>query len=67
MTEDTEDRERRPIGVLLMIGLLVIPLLFGWLLLRPGYANSTRIVVAAYALMMPVLVLVASLAKSLSG
>jgi hypothetical protein len=60
-------RDRRPIGVLLMIGLLVLPLLFGWLLLRPGYANSTRIVVAVYALMMPALTLIANLGQSLAG
>jgi hypothetical protein len=55
--------ERRPIGVLLMIGLLTMPLIFGWLLLRPGYANSTRIVVLVYALLGPALVLMASFDK----
>ncbi len=57
---DEQDGERRPIGVLLMIGLLTVPLVFGWLLLRPGYANSTRILVLVYALLGPALVFIAS-------
>ena len=40
----------RPIGVLLMIGLYSCPAIFGWLLLRQGYARSTRIAVLVYAL-----------------
>ena len=51
---------RRPIGILLMLGLVVAPLVFGWLLLRPGYANSTRGIVLVYALLGPVLVVLAS-------
>jgi hypothetical protein len=46
----TDDGQRR-IGVPLMIGLIAMPLVFGWLLLRPGYANSTRIMVLVYAMM----------------
>ena len=57
---DNPVEERRPIGVLLMIGLLTVPLVFGWFLLRPGYANSTRIVVLVYALLGPAFVLIAS-------
>ncbi|WP_296610999.1 hypothetical protein [Sphingomonas sp.] len=47
----TTGDEQRRIGVPLMIGLIAIPLVFGWFLLRPGYANSTRIVVLVYAMM----------------
>lgn len=56
-----EETKQRRIGGLLMLGLLTVPLLFGWLLLRPGYSNSTRIIVAVYALLAPALVAVSSL------
>ena len=46
----TADGAQRRIGVALMIGLIAMPLVFGWFLLRPGYANSTRIVVLVYAM-----------------
>jgi hypothetical protein len=46
----TDDGQRR-IGVPLMVGLIAVPLVFGWFLLRPGYANSTRLVVLVYAMM----------------
>jgi hypothetical protein len=46
----TDDGQRR-IGVPLMFGLIAVPLVFGWFLLRPGYANSTRLVVLVYAMM----------------
>ncbi|WP_193754598.1 hypothetical protein [Sphingomonas sanguinis] len=42
--------EVRRISGPLMLGLLTMPLLFGWFLARRGYANSTREVVAVYAL-----------------
>jgi len=45
-----EERDYRPVGFMLMTGLIVLPLLFGWWLLRPGYAPSLRWVVLAYAL-----------------
>jgi hypothetical protein len=43
----------------LMLGLLTIPLLFGWFLARRGYANSTRVVVAVYALLAPAIAILA--------
>jgi hypothetical protein len=50
----------RRIGVPMMIGLLTVPLVFGWLLLRPGYSKTTRGVVAVYALLGPALAILAS-------
>ncbi|KIU27672.1 hypothetical protein SR41_10120 [Sphingomonas melonis] len=48
--------EPRLIGGPLMLGLIALPLVFGWLLLRGGYATSTSIVVAIYAMVGPLLV-----------
>jgi hypothetical protein len=45
-----EERDYRPVGFVLMAGLVALPLLFGWWLLRPGYAPSLRWVVLVYAL-----------------
>jgi hypothetical protein len=41
----------------LMFGLVAAPLIFGWLLLRRGYAPSLRRIVCVYALLSPVLAL----------
>ncbi|WP_219894074.1 hypothetical protein [Aquisediminimonas profunda] len=54
------DGSRRISGPL-MLGLLTLPLIFGWLLLRPGYAKSTRITVAIYALFIPFLIVTSNL------
>ena len=43
------DEAYRKVGFPLIIGLYVLPALFGWFLLRRGYANSTRIAVFIYA------------------
>ena len=51
----------RPISGVLMIGLVTVPLLFGWLLARRGYSNSTRAVVAVYALVAPTIAVLSSL------
>lgn len=57
-----EDRATpRPIGGLLMIGLLTVPLLFGWLLARRGYSNNTRAIVAIYALVAPTIAFLSTL------
>ncbi len=45
----------RHVSVPLMLGLLTLPLLFGWFLARRGYPNSTRIAVAIYAVLTPAL------------
>jgi hypothetical protein len=50
--------EPRPIGGPLMIGLVALPFIFGWLLLRPGYSRSLRRAVLAYTLAVPVLTIV---------
>ena len=49
----------RPISGPLMLGLLTVPLLFGWFLARRGYANSTRTTVAVYALLAPAIAILA--------
>jgi hypothetical protein len=59
--ERSADDGSRRISVPLTIGLLTMPIVFGWLLLRPGYANSTRSVVLAYAALGPALFLLSGL------
>lgn len=54
--DDQGPSQTRPISGALMLGLLTLPLLVGWLLARRGYANSTRVIVAVYALLTPVIV-----------
>ena len=43
----------RVVSLPLMIGLVALPIVFGWLLLRRGYASSLRRIVCLYALTMP--------------
>ncbi|MEG3143307.1 hypothetical protein U1839_01455 [Sphingomonas sp. RT2P30] len=60
MTNDlTSERAdlTRLVSLPLMFGLVAAPLLFGWLLLRRGYAPSLRRIVCVYALLSPVLAL----------
>jgi len=57
--------EPRLVGPLLMLGLLTLPALFGWLLLRHGYPSSLRRAVLAYALF-PALTIVANLIETVS-
>jgi len=54
----------RPISPPLMLGLIVLPAVFFWFLLRPGYARSTRQIVAIYALAFPVLGLIGALMET---
>ena len=49
----------RLVSLPLMVGLLTLPTVCGWLLLRRGYANSLRLVVLVYALAVPLLGLLA--------
>ncbi|MEN3951424.1 hypothetical protein [Iodidimonas sp. SYSU 1G8] len=51
--------EPRYISFVLMAGLIALPLIFVWLLLRRGYGRSTRIAAFSYAFMGPLLNLVA--------
>ncbi|MEZ0243784.1 MAG: hypothetical protein ACAH11_10445 [Sphingomonas sp.] len=44
----TSAREPRYVSFPLMAGLLLLPILFVWLLLIPGYAGSTRIAAFTY-------------------
>ena len=41
--------ETRRIGIPLMAGVFMIPIIFWWFLLRRGYANSTRVAALIYA------------------
>jgi len=47
--------ESRAISGPLMLGLVALPLVFFWFLLRPGYAHSTRAIVAIYMIAFPAL------------
>jgi len=42
-------KEPRPVSMSVMLAILACPLLFVWLLFRPGYARSTRVAGLAYA------------------
>ncbi|WP_415640811.1 hypothetical protein [Sphingomonas zeae] len=46
---DQRPFQSRRISGPLMLGLLTVPLVFGWFLARRGYGNSTRIIVSVYA------------------
>ncbi|GKS03153.1 hypothetical protein [Sphingomonas aquatilis] len=54
----------RPISPPLMLGLIVLPVVFFWFLLRPGYARSTRRIVVIYALTFPVLGLIGTVMET---
>ena len=41
-----------------MIGLVALPIVFVWFLLRPGYSRSLRHAAFAYALALPLLTIV---------
>ena len=49
MSEGPEVSTRK-IGLILMIAIYAAPVVFWWLLLRRGYANSTRVAAFTYAL-----------------
>jgi hypothetical protein len=59
--------EARPINPLLMLGLLVAPLIFVWILFLPGYARSTRNAAFVYALYPLMLVSIAVALQWLAG
>lgn len=50
MRADKPGEAGRKIGIPLIAGIYMAPTVFGWLLLRRGYANSTRMAVFIYAL-----------------
>jgi hypothetical protein len=52
----TDGNPRYP-SLPLMIGLIVLPIVFFWFLLRRGYASSTRNAAFAYTFTFPVLTL----------
>ena len=49
-SDATQFEEARRIGLPLMTGLYLAPVIFWWLLLRKGFANSTRVAALIYAL-----------------
>jgi hypothetical protein len=59
--------EGRPINPLLMLGLLMAPLLFVWLLFLPGYARSTRTAALVYTFFPAALVSIALALQWLAG
>ncbi len=61
-TDDHRDiPQTRRISGPLMLGLLAMPLVFGWFLARSGYKNSTRTIVSVYALLAPVAAILSAL------
>ena len=54
-------RQPRRISGPLMLGLLTVPLLSGWFLARRGYANSTRVIVAVYAMLGPAIAILGAM------
>ncbi|WP_188657623.1 hypothetical protein [Sphingomonas metalli] len=65
MTSHTTGQQGHPrnrqISGPLMLGLLTVPLVFGWFLARKGYARSTRVIVAIYALLAPTIAILDTL------
>lgn len=59
-----DDEEPRHINGPFMLGLIVLPIVFVWFLLLPGYARSTRVAAFVYALSGPAIVLIVSLCSS---
>jgi hypothetical protein len=60
------DDEPRAISGPLMLGLIALPVVFIWFLFRPGYARSTRIAAAAYAVTFPLLGIAALLLEAVT-
>lgn len=52
--------EPRPVGALLMLGLIMLPIVFVWLLLASGYSRSLRIAAFTYTFAVPVLYIAVS-------
>lgn len=61
MAGDTQTDEPRELSALLLLGILALPLLFVWLLLRPGYSRDVRTGGFLYAFLFPALQLAALL------
>jgi hypothetical protein len=58
--------EPRHVGGFLMLGLIAVPIVFVWFLLRPGYARSLRLAAFSYTFALPVLALIADAGSYLS-
>lgn len=59
MKQEGTQEEPRYVGGLLMTGLIALPIVFVWFLLRPGYSRSLRTITFTYALAFPALSLLA--------
>jgi hypothetical protein len=64
MAADEPSDEPRRLSAPLLLAILALPLLFVWLLLRPGYSRELRIGALLYALLFPALQLAALLLTS---
>ena len=53
MADDETGNEPRRLSAPLLLAILALPLLFVWLLLRPGYSRDLRIGAFLYALLFP--------------
>jgi hypothetical protein len=53
--QNTEKVEKRSVGVLLAIGILLVPLIFAWFTLRKGHTTRSRVISFAYLLLSLVL------------
>ena len=49
MSAEQTEHAGRKLGIPLIAGIYIAPALFGWLILRRGYASSTRTAVFTYA------------------
>lgn len=61
MAVQIQTNEPRRLSAPLLAGILSLPLLFVWLLLRPGYSRDVRTGAFFYALLFPALQLAALL------
>jgi hypothetical protein len=61
--DQVASHEPRHVSLPLMIGLVGMPLIFVWFLLRPGYSRSLRQAAFTYAFALPTLSLLGALAE----
>lgn len=67
MAADEPSEEPRRLSARLLLAILALPLLFVWLLLRPGYSRDLRIGAFLYAFLFPAAQLAALLLTSGGG
>ncbi|MBB1387222.1 DUF4236 domain-containing protein [Pseudoalteromonas sp. SG45-5] len=47
-SQKNDDNSQRSVGILLSIGILILPYIFAWLLLRSGYSTYSRLISFAW-------------------